>query len=109
MRKTKEIEIFGKTVILSERNAQDVLNLSEFASSQEMSPTLSIQIASVALSDSLKYALKWYERKPTAKKLLESLTQKELFEFMAMILELEGVKKKVAEQEKESDGKSQDT
>lgn len=107
MRKTKEVEIFGKKVKLSERNARDVLNLAEYAGSQQMTPAMSVYISAIALQDSLKYGLKWYERKITAKKLLKKLTQKEIFEFMAVVLEIEGVdKKKVAEVESEE--KSQD-
>ena len=110
MRKTKEVELFGKKVILSERNAQDVLNLSEFAASQKMTATFSVQISAVAVRDSLKYGLKWYEREYSVKKLLKGLTQKELFKYMSMILELEGVEKDDKKKaEKESGEKSQDT
>lgn len=109
MRKTKEVELFGKKVILSERNAQDVLNLSEFTTSQDMTPSLSVQISAVAVRDSLKYGVKWYEREYTVKKLLKGLTGKELFEFMKMILELEGVETDKKKAVKESGEKSQDT
>ena len=106
MRKTKDVEIFGNKLKLSERNAQDVLNLAEYAGSQQITPAMSVYISAVALSDSLKYGLKWYQRilkKYSAKKLLKGLTQKEIFEFMAMILEIEGVdnKKKVVEKASE--------
>ena len=109
MRKTKEIEIFGKKVILSERNAQDVLNLAEYSGSQKMTPSLSVQISAVAIRDSLKYGVKWYEREYSVKKLLKGLTSKELFEFMKMILELEGVETKKKVKGKASGEKSQDT
>ena len=108
MRKTKDVEIFGKKVKLSERNAQDVLNLAEYAGSQQITPAMSVYISAIALQDSLKYGFKWYERKLKAKKLLKGLTQKEIFEFMALILELEGVDNKKKVVEKESEGMSQD-
>jgi hypothetical protein len=98
MRNTKDVEIFGRSVTISERNAQEVLELAEFANKQEMTAVMSIYISAIALQDSLKHHKKWYQRF-TAKKLLKGLTQKEIFEYMALILELEGVdnKKKVVE------------
>ncbi len=114
MRKQEGVDILGHSVKLSERSAQDVLDLQEFAGKREMDPATSIYVSAVSIHDSLKFwmnrnFLRWYYNwKFSIKKLMEGLTANEIFELAGKVSVLDGYKKKVAEEEPQSDGVSQD-
>lgn len=102
MRKAKDIELFGKVVLLSERDASDVLAIMEFAKNQkETTPQVIIYQTAKVVEDGLKVNIKnskWYEilKKRFHKKfawdyLYQNLTQTELNDLCEQVLELEGI------------------
>jgi hypothetical protein len=117
-RKTEEIELFGKKLLLSERTAGDVNRLIVFSEKiKDKKFTDMIIEASIILEDSLKINyenLKWYEyfKKRKLKKILSkgnivnSLSAKEIFNLAEKVYELEGIdfKKKVPRKGKKSAG-----
>lgn len=105
-RKTKEINLFGKKLLLSERNAIDVLELTEAIKKRNDIDTSDTSFffytAATVIQDALKINienLSWYNfRKKslfkkilTSKYLLENLSQKEIFEISSYVYELEGL------------------
>jgi hypothetical protein len=102
MRNQREVEIFGKKVLLSERNAFDVIILSERAKEMKLDAISSHYINCEAINDSLKidlkgfkYFLRWKFR---IKKLFKNLTYKEATELANVVSDLEDTKKKVAQE-----------
>lgn len=104
MRATKEIKINGTNVNLTERNARDVLDLSEYANKKELDAGLSLLIAAQAVSDSICCGLNGFKkplrRRYTARRLVDCLTEKQIYDLFSDLLELEGKidKKKVAQE-----------
>ena len=117
MREIKSIELLGRKVELSERNAFDVLELMKFVESRPMDANLASFVNARVIEDSLQFYFSkvnfikrfFLKRKFTTKKLIKLLSSKELGEYAMEVLTLEGVdvKKKVAEQEAPSVEKSQ--
>jgi hypothetical protein len=103
--KTKEIELFGRSFILSERYAQDILNLTEYIKELDNSLQSQLFYAAKVGSDALKNnikTVKFYKRHKIRKLisvpyLLETLSIHQLDELAAAVYELEGIdlKKKI--------------
>lgn len=128
-RNTKEIELFGSKLILSERTAGDVLSFSEFVKNNSDEKTIGIALyqSSIIVETGLKSNKKempkalnfniWYKilrffgldkaykaflievekvleynSKITAQYLLDKLSQKEIFDLVKQVYELEGAK-----------------
>jgi hypothetical protein len=105
-RKTKEINLFGKKLLLGERTAIDVLNLSEALKNYDIEkksePSFYLLTSATVIEDALKINinnLKWYnflkKRKYrvqlSAQYLLKNLTQQELMKYTQDVYELEGL------------------
>ena len=109
--KTKPVRVLGFSLYLSERTAQDVLDANEFAGDNATSDggfatdaAFMVYCAKVirdSLKDSMKHKL-WLNKKFQEKSLIATLRPKELLSLTDQILELEGSKKKVAEEEIQS-------
>ena len=109
MRQTKEIELLGCKVLISERNTIDVLDLVKFVENKSLDAKTSAFINARILEDSLQYYFQrinfirryFLRRKFTANKLIRQLTNNELNEYALEVLKLEGVdlKKKLREME----------
>jgi len=103
MRKTKDVEIFGKKLKLSERNASDVIALTDYASESDFKSLGSIiYLNTKILEASLVYNyddMRWHQyfQKRKLKKLLSfknlinKLPQSEIFTLAEQVLELEGL------------------
>lgn len=104
----KEIELFGKKLLLSERTARDVNKLIEYSHGKEMSYGDAIIQSVIVLRDALKInftKLRWWQvlTRHTLSKILSqeylfnNLSTRQILDLSGMVLELEGVdtKKKV--------------
>jgi len=111
---SREIDLFGRTLLISERIARDVNKLILFSKQKkEKDFTDFIVEYSIVVADALKinYSnLKWYqffkkkklERLLSKESLLEKLSPSQIYELAMTVYELEGVTdKKKAETEKE--------
>lgn len=102
MRQQIEVEILGVNSKLSERNANDVLDLAEFSMSKQMDGFKALKISAILINQSLSYWIEshsfikrfFLKRKLSVKKLMR-LSPKEIQEFAEMVNELENGKKKV--------------
>lgn len=103
--KTKQITLFGKELILSERCAADVLNLSEtikvYTTEEKSSVTFYLMVSTTVIEDALKSNisnLRWYNflKKSNLPKILnanyilKNLSQKEIMDLTKEVYELEG-------------------
>lgn len=119
-RKTKEINLFGEKLLLSERYVIDIMTTVEtFKNKGGMDKKdilLLYAIAATVLQDGLKINYenaKWYNfhkktlsKKLTSKKLLENLTQLELGQLSGYVYELEGLTVQKVDGEDEAEKKS---
>jgi hypothetical protein len=112
------IIIKGESFELSPRKAKDVLNLVEAVKNMEENEITSISAMCQMINDSLKASaakISWYQIikkykynkfvKGAVEYILANLSVIEVYAYYNEILELEGGKKKVVEQEKQSDEK----
>lgn len=100
-RNTKEIELFGFKLNLSERNAQDVLDLAEYVKASEDS-NINLYSAGYTIESGLRsnYAdIRFYDFKKkklkkllSTKNILKSLSTKEIFDIALEVYKLEGYK-----------------
>lgn len=104
--KTKEVELFGRKFLISERNAGDVLSSIQLIKSKPQSGqdySAIVFNALVILEQALKInitSLKWYniikkfkyKRMLSKKYLLDNLNAKYIFELSVQVYELEGLK-----------------
>jgi len=101
MRRVKEIIIAGKKVELSERSAKSVLDLISLSRSKGKDLQAGIIGMSIMINQALQYWIDkrlfsfYWSWKFSARKLLKKLTIKEMSEFVDIINDLEGNKKKV--------------
>jgi len=116
IRKTTDIELFGLKLVISERNAGDVIALSKFANEND-GQTLediiykSLQIISAAMIYNYKH-LPWYmyfkkrnlQSLLSPKHLLNNLSNAEIFNLAEKVLILEGL----VPGKKEDSGKKKD-
>lgn len=109
MRKSVEIELFGRKVLLFERSAADVLELYEFHKSSDGKFGLHIFEFAMQISDALKPNLKtFWDKKTLGRKfkpgyLIKNLSPAQLLELSEKVSELEGNKKKVTETASQSE------
>jgi hypothetical protein len=97
-RKTCEVELFGRKVLLAERSAMDVLDVLE-AAQHAKDITRELRLMAVVISQSLLSANK-KERKYKPRYLLSNLSPAQISELSGKVFELEGFvddKKKVTE------------
>jgi len=99
-RKTKEIELFGRQLLLFERNASDVLSLADFSAKN---PDTGIQIvvykAIKIIQSSLSRNLdncNWFEKRKlkkllSQKHLINNLSNQQIFSIAKEVLELDGL------------------
>ncbi len=105
-----EVEIGRDKLILSERTARDVLDLSEYHEKHKSNtPTYNLVVMATVIESSLRATMRnlsWYRffekhkyKKYKTKYLLEKLPQSKLLDLYQKIFELEGIdiKKKVME------------
>ena len=118
--KTIDVTILGFSLFFSERVTQDVLDVNEFATQHmtddggfDSDASFAIYSAKVihdALKDALKKKMPWQAKKFKPESLIQTLRPNQLTAFVAMVLELEGAKKKVQpEAVKKSDASSRST
>lgn len=102
MRKQIDVDILGVKAKLSERNANDVLDLAEFSMTKTMNGLMALKISAILINQSLSFWIEkhsfikrfFLNRKLSTKKLMK-LSPKEITEFAEMVNELENGKKKV--------------
>lgn len=102
-RKNKTIELFGKQLILAERNASDVIALSEYAQKNDDESVSSVVYKAVSILEAslrINYInLKWYQffkqlklrALLSPKYLINNLPQQQIFDLAKEVLELEGL------------------
>ena len=101
-RKTKEINLFGRKFLLSERNASDAISLTDFSNKNpDNNITILVYKATSIIEASLRFNylyLHWYEffkkiklkRLLSQKSLIENLSQQQIFSLAQEVLKLEG-------------------
>lgn len=110
----KEIELFGKKLLLSERTARDVNKLIEYSHGKEMNYGDAIIQSVIVMQDALKInfvTLKWWQviKRNRLKKIISkeylynNLSTRQILDLSGLVLELEGVdtKKKVTTEKTE--------
>lgn len=109
---TTEIFVLNEKFLLSERYAEDVNALAEYARGKELNRIESLSQAVMTVTSALKYnytLLKWYELRKRFKLkkltnqgfLIKHLSERNIYDLAFRVLELEGIdaKKKVMTEE----------